>query len=286
MTTQKIIALVDGSVYSQSVCDHAAWIAAKINASVTLLHVLGRRETGNEPSNLSGNIGLGARTALLEELSDLDAQRAKLVQKRGRAILEDAQIRIQKANAIEVTTLLRNGEIVDTLQEFENDAELIVIGKRGEAADFDKLHLGSNLERVVRSSHKPVLVASRAYSDIERILIAFDGGSSVMKAIDFLSSTKIFKHLHCTLLYVGEETVDRNRQLEGASAMLSDVGHTTTVQYLSGQPEAVIAEQIDAQKINLLVMGAYGHSRIRNLIIGSTTTEMIRSCKVPVMLFR
>jgi len=38
--------------------------------------------------------------------------------------------------------------------------------------------------------------------------------------------------------------------------------------------------------INLLVMGAYGHSRIRYLIIGSTTTEMIRTCKIPVLLFR
>jgi nucleotide-binding universal stress UspA family protein len=33
-------------------------------------------------------------------------------------------------------------------------------------------------------------------------------------------------------------------------------------------------------------MGAYGHSRIRNFIIGSTTTEMVRSVKIPVMLFR
>ena len=36
----------------------------------------------------------------------------------------------------------------------------------------------------------------------------------------------------------------------------------------------------------MLVMGAYGHSRIRNLIIGSTTTQMIGACKVPIMLFR
>ncbi|MEQ9334216.1 MAG: universal stress protein [Thalassobaculum sp.] len=34
------------------------------------------------------------------------------------------------------------------------------------------------------------------------------------------------------------------------------------------------------------MMGAYGHSRIRSLIIGSTTTQMIRSCMIPVMLFR
>jgi nucleotide-binding universal stress UspA family protein len=33
-------------------------------------------------------------------------------------------------------------------------------------------------------------------------------------------------------------------------------------------------------------MGAYGHSRIRNLVIGSTTTSMIRNCRIPVMLFR
>jgi nucleotide-binding universal stress UspA family protein len=36
----------------------------------------------------------------------------------------------------------------------------------------------------------------------------------------------------------------------------------------------------------MVVMGAYGHSRIRTLIIGSTTTEMIRSCKVPIVLVR
>ncbi len=33
-------------------------------------------------------------------------------------------------------------------------------------------------------------------------------------------------------------------------------------------------------------MGAYGHSRIRSLIIGSTTTSLIRLCKVPVVPLR
>ncbi|WP_372803402.1 universal stress protein, partial [Paracoccus seriniphilus] len=42
---------------------------------------------------------------------------------------------------------------------------------------------------------------------------------------------------------------------------------------------------IDAEGFDMLVMGAYGHSRIRSLVIGSTTTEMVRSCKVPVLMF-
>jgi nucleotide-binding universal stress UspA family protein len=40
---------------------------------------------------------------------------------------------------------------------------------------------------------------------------------------------------------------------------------------------------VDETPFDMLVMGAYGHSRIRSLIIGSTTTQMIRSCKVPVV---
>jgi len=48
----------------------------------------------------------------------------------------------------------------------------------------------------------------------------------------------------------------------------------------------VIADTVESEQFDLLVMGAYGHSRIRNLIIGSTTTQMIGACKVPVMLFR
>ena len=90
----RLIALIDGSVYSESVCDHAAWIAQRTGAAVELLHVIGRRETPSAPANLSGAIALGARTALLNELSALDEQRAKLSQQRGRAILDDAMARM------------------------------------------------------------------------------------------------------------------------------------------------------------------------------------------------
>jgi len=72
--SQKIVALVDGSLYSASVCDHAAWIASRTGAPVELMHVLGRREAADSHDH-SGAIALGARTALLEELAALDAQR-------------------------------------------------------------------------------------------------------------------------------------------------------------------------------------------------------------------
>ena len=88
--TSKIIALIDGSIYSESVCGYAAWMATRSDAPLELVHVLGRRQAP-ESQDLSGSIRLGARSALLEELADLDSQRAKLISHRGRAILEDAR---------------------------------------------------------------------------------------------------------------------------------------------------------------------------------------------------
>lgn len=282
----KICALVDGSVYSESVSDHAAWIAQRAGYSVELLHVLGRRETSGAPSNLSGNITLGARTALLEELSSLDEQRAKLAQKYGRAILDDAKARIEAAGVDGVSAKLRIGDIVDTVAEFEADAEMVVVGKRGEAADFAKLHLGSNLERIVRAGRKPVFVASRGFKPIERFLIAYDGGASSMKAVDYVARGKLFAGLQCRLLTVGPDTAETRKRLDDARAILEDGGYSVEASVMQGQPETVISHAVESQAIDLLVMGAYGHSRVRSLIIGSTTTGMVRSCKIPIALFR
>ena len=281
----KIIALVDGSTYSESVCDHAAWVAKGKGWSVDILHVIGRRDESTDPRNLSGNIGLGARTALLHELAELDAQRAKLAQKRGRAILEDAMARVS-ADGVEAHSKLRMGDLVETLREMETEADLVIVGKRGEAADFATMHLGSNLERAVRSSTKPVLVASRAFQPVKKLLVAFDGGTSALKAVDHIARSELFAGLDIHLLTVGSESTAAKRGIEGAAALLKGAGYEVTSEIVAGEPDKVIADRAEAHDFDLLIMGAYGHSRIRNLFIGSTTTEMIRSCKVPVLLFR
>jgi len=283
--TDKIIALVDGSIYSASVCEHAAWLAARAGAPVELLHVLGRRESA-ENSDLSGSIRLGARTALLEELATLDEQRAKLVAHRGRAILEDARAIVERAGVSEITTRLRHGDIVETVAEVEADAAMILIGKRGEAADFAKGHLGSNLERIVRASHKPVVVAARAFRPIEKVLVAYDGGVSAMKAVDQIARNPVFAGLSVHVVTVGTATPEVKKGLENARALLEAAGITAETGVVSGQPDAALGKLVEEADFDMLVMGAYGHSRIRSLIIGSTTTAMIRSCKVPVVLMR
>jgi nucleotide-binding universal stress UspA family protein len=275
-----IIAFVDGSTYAHSVCELAAWAAQRSGAKVEVLHVLGRREAV-EGADLSGSIRLGARTALLEELADLDAKRAKLVTLRGRAILEDAKAVFAKAG-VDAVTRLRHGDLLDAFADQEGAAELVVIGKRGEAANLAKGHLGSNLERIVRATKRPVMVAARAFRPIQKLLIAFDGGASAQRAVDHVAENPMYKGLSVTLATVGTASPS----LQAAQTRLQGKGVATDVLVLEGQPDAVLAKLVEEARYDLLVMGAYGHSRIRSLIIGSTTTEMIRSCKVPVVLIR
>jgi nucleotide-binding universal stress UspA family protein len=281
-----LLALIDGSGYSRSVCDHAAWFARRLGAAVEIVHVLGRRDVSSKPEDLSGNIGLGARSALLEELAELDAQKARLSQKRGRAILDDARDSVSASGVNQVTTKLRLGEIVEMLQDLEADSDMIVIGKRGGGADFNRSHLGSNLERVVRSSHKPVLVVPSAFEPVQRFLIAYDGGPSVIKAIAEIARNKVFADLDCELLRVGTETPEVVAQMETSARQLREAGYRVKTKFEPGKPETVIAREVESDAYDLLVMGAFGHSRIRHLIIGSTTTEMIRNCKIPILLFR
>lgn len=285
MTTNTLIALVDGSGYSQSVCHHAAWIAGKTDWTVKLYHVMGRRDA-TEKQDLSGAIRLGARSELLEQLSQLDAERAKLSHAHGRAILEDAKTIIAGDGDIEVETRLRQGDLVETVAAKEETGEMIVLGKRGEAAVHATEHLGSNLERIVRASHKPVFIANRAFKPVERVLVAFDGAASSLKAVDFIARSPLFAGLDVALVFAGKETPEITKSLGSAVSTLKAGGIEAKTIIQGGEPEKVLSQLTAQDGHELLVMGAYGHSRIRSLLIGSTTTEMIRSCHVPVLIMR
>lgn len=280
----KLIALVDGSEYSRSVCEHAAWLATRSGRSVEVLHVIGRRSPGT--ADLSGALALGARTALLEELVDLDARMSRLGQARGRAILEDAEAILRKAGVEDVTTRLRIGDLVEEVSSAGADADMVVIGKRGEAADFAKPHLGSNLERVARVADRPVFVASRAFKAIGKVLVAFDGGPSCLKAVDHMSRSPTAQGLRFRLVRAGADTPEARRGLEGARAMLVGAGIEAETAVLTGAPAAAVADEAERWGADLMVMGAYGHSKIRSMILGSTTEELLRSCRIPVFLFR
>jgi nucleotide-binding universal stress UspA family protein len=280
-----ILSCTDGSIYARSIYDHTAWAAGRLAAEVHVLHMLEQAEK-IAPHDISGAIGLNASSELLAELVTLAENQGRVAQAKAREILADAKTHLTQAGVNKVVLEQRHGALVDSISHFDATADLVVIGKRGEHADFAKLHLGSNLERVIRSCRHPVLVASRAFQPIERFLIAYDGSPSVLKAVAYVLSNPLLKGLHCHLLRAGKIDDNARYYLEETAGKLRDAGYSVTSDAVAGPAEEVIARAVEEQRSNLLVMGAYGHSRIRHLIIGSTTTTMIRTVHVPVLMFR
>ena len=281
-----ILSCTDGSLYAPSVYQHSAWAAARMGAGVKVLHVLDPHHEQAHGGDLTGAIGFDASAELTEELVKLEETQARLARLKGKALLEDAAKQFVAAGITSVETLQRHGTLVDTLEELEPAAELVVIGKRGEHCDFAKGHLGSEVERVIRTSVRPVLVTSRAFRPIERFLIAYDGGPSVLKAVDFVLNNPLLKGLHCHILRAGMVDDNARYYLEETAQKLRAAGFEVTSQTTSGPAADNIAAYVTEQHINLLVMGAYGHSPIRQLILGSTTTTMVRTCQIPVLMFR
>ncbi|MEX0745174.1 MAG: universal stress protein [Phycisphaeraceae bacterium] len=283
--TDQVLAAIDGSQFSEGVCDYAAWASQALEAPLTFLHVVDNHPQTAE-ADLSGNIGLGSREHLLEELATLDEQRAKVAQEQGRLMLKAAKERAMEKGVADPATRQRNGTLVETLEELESEIRLLVVGKRGETAHQASEHLGSNLERVVRTLHRPILMVSEAFRTPAKVMLAFDGSKTTRKGVEMLAKSPLFDGIPVHVVIVGAETGDNRSQLDWALATLRDAGHAAEGAIRAGEVEQTLHAYQDEHGIDLLVMGAYGHSRIRHLLVGSTTTTMLRKASVPVLLLR
>ncbi len=281
-----ILVCTDGSIYAPSVYQHAAWAARGLSAGIELLHVIEHHREHCATHDLSGAIGVDARAELTEELARLEETQGRVARLKGKAILGEAQRLLTEAGISSVTLTQRHGSFVETLEDREPHVELVVVGKRGEHADFAKGHLGSNLEDLVRISVRPVLVAARVFRPIQRFLIAFDDSPSARKAVSHVANSTLVKGLECHVMMVGRTDAAHESALAWARDTLVRAGYTVHARLKPGGAAAVISEVVKNEGIDLLVMGAFGHSVLREFIVGSTTAKVVKSCAIPVLMFR
>lgn len=282
-----VMAAIDGSSFSENVCDYAAWASLALDAPLVFVHVVDNHSDVPDDANLSGNLRFGARERLMEELSDLDEKRAKINREQGKLMLEAARDRAIEDGVSDPQTRQRNGTLVETLVELEKDVRLLIVGKRGEKADQATGHLGSNLERVVREMHRPILmVPSAKFKTPESVMMAFDGSKTARKGVEMLAKSPLFNAAVCHVVIIGADTAENRSQLEWALSTLRDAGHDAEGAIRAGDVETTLHAYEQENAIDMMVMGAYGHSRIRHLLIGSTTTEMLRKSHIPVLILR
>lgn len=282
---EHVLACIDGSSYMDHVCDLAAWSSKRLQMPVEVLHVVQRSDGVSARGDLSGSIGLGVKSSLMEELVELEAKETKLQVERGRILLKAAEQRVRDGGAFDVRTLHRHGEVLETILEQEVDARVVIIGKRGASHDNQLTQIGAHIERIVRGSTKPVFIASRPYSEPCHIVFAYDASPAADRALARLEQSLLFKGLPVTIVMADTDDATHRSALDKAAEKLRAKRQVTT-DLQRGKPAAVIASAVEKTPGAMLVMGAYGHSPIRTFILGSTTSTMIRTVHVPILLIR
>lgn len=286
-TTPWVLACIDGSTLTDAVCDYAAWIALRVEAPLKLLHTIDHHPETAAKSDLTGSIGFGSREHLLEELTAVEQQRSKLRLQQGKLLLQAAKERVLQSGITEPVTNQRHGGLIESLIELEDNIRVLVIGVRGKVHENQPGRIGAKLESIIRSLHRPILVVNEAFKAPERIMIAYDGGKAAQKAVDMVASSPLYKGLICHLVCVSKEDEAKEQSLESAANKLRNAGGIRVIaNKLQGKPDQALCEYQEKYEIDLTVMGAFSHTRIHDLLLGSFTAKMLMNTKKPLLLLR
>lgn len=277
----QVVAALDASLFTRGVCRHAAWAAARLGAPLACVHVLeGRR--GREGTGAPAAIELDPAATPMDEPGLLEASARLDGDARARLLLQQAALLAGQDGGLPVHALVGRGPLVDVLGGLADGASLFVMGHRGEQSEFGKARLGSQVERVVRGVGQPLLVVPRGFSGVRRVLVAFEGSDNGRRRLQWVARSPLFTGLDIRLVTVGEEPA--REALDWALATLAEAGIEAVGRVVQGDPQEMIGLHAAAVRADLLVMGAYGRSRLHQLLMGSTTSMVLQASRIPVLL--
>ena len=278
---QNILIPTDGSDYGKTAIAYGIYFARKLNAQLTGLHVVDiRLIRGPVFTDISGSIGLPPYQEFLPAIeSGLDAK--------ADAILQDFRGQCDAAG-VHPETVKVTGVIDETIiEEGRKCCDWILLAQRGEHFHINGgAILGSTAQSVVRRSGKPVLVTPEHFREIKSMAIAYDGSAPSHRALKLAAELSKQAAWPLSVVMVTADRTSGKDISKKAEALLSAFEMDSAATILTGKEDKALLKFIREGTVELLVMGAYGHNRLRELLVGSTTSSVIRKSTIPVLLTR
>jgi nucleotide-binding universal stress UspA family protein len=280
MIIKQILIPTDGSDYSKTALEYGIYIGKLLDAQLTGLHIIDIKIIqGPIFSDIFGSVSLSPFPEFLTVIEKgLDERADSILETfRKRCEREGQAPRIQKVTGIIDEEILREGR----------DADLILLAQRGEHYPLSQsVLLGSTAEAVVRKSGKPVLVTPGKFQEIESMGLAYDGSPPAQHALDIAALLSVKTKWPLTVILITDHAslaADLTKRVE---TFLEPFEIDSDVIVLRGKEEKEIIKFIQEGAVELMLMGAYGTSRFKELLLGSTTSYVIRNSKIPVLLTR
>jgi nucleotide-binding universal stress UspA family protein len=228
---------------------------------------------------------LGTSIGGMVPYADFQQNVRQFLEDTARAALDELEGKCNSAG-ISFTRTTKEGVVGKEIVESAKRCDMISMGMAGEHAFWRDAFLGSNLESVVRQTHKPVLVTPEKYKKITKILVAYDASSFSTKALTACADIAEQMKLPLTVVTVSDDKKVGEDILSQADENLKDCKITYDKVLKDGETVSAILELCKEGSYDLLAMGAYGHSKIRELILGNTTVQIMRKVSCAVLLCR
>lgn len=275
-----ILVPIDGSDTSLVAVDYAIELSRSFNSEITGISII-------DIKKLAGPFmrDLGTSIGGMVPYGDFQQNVRKFLEDTSRAALDELEGKCDSEN-IPCTRTIKEGVVSKEIVESAKRCDMISMGMAGEHAFWRDAFLGSNLESVVRQTHKPVLVTPEEYKKITKILIAYDGSSFSSKALNAGAEIAQQLHLPLTVITVSDDKKSGEDILSQATGILKGYDITHDNMREGGDTVDAILGFCKKGLYDLLVIGAYGHSKIRELILGNTTVQLMRKVTCPVLLCR
>ena len=278
---KSILIPTDGSDYGKTAIAYGISIARKLGAQLTGLHVVDvRLMQGPVFTDISGSIGLPPYQELLPVIeSGLDAKAESILTK-FREQCEAAGIRPETKKIV--------GVIEETIvEEGRRCCDWVLLAQRGEHFHIGSgAILGSTAQAVVRHSGKPVLVTPEHFREIKTMALAYDGSAPADNALKLAAELSHRAGWPLSVVIINDAQTHGAKRSQTARNFLATLAVDSTMIVRKGAEDKVILQYIREGSADLLVMGAYGHNRLRELLLGSTTSSVIRKSTIPVLLTR
>lgn len=274
---KRILVPTDGSELAQIGASYAISLAKAFQAHIQGIYVIDvKLLEGPFLQDLSASLGTAPYVNYQGNIS-------MLLEERGKSALQ-ALTAACEAAGVPCETSQTSGVVPRVIVDNSGLADLIVMGRGGEHNEWLEGLVGSTAEAVIRRSELPVIITGTAEPGHQRILMAYDGSphsqNALRTAVAFVEMWKT----SLQILIVGE---DGNKSAAGeVKGYLEAHGVNGTVLEAVGDSGEQIVEVAKSAEADLIVMGAYGHSKVREFVVGSTTTYVINHATCPVMLAR
>ena len=271
-----LLIATDGSVYADVATECGAWLAARLGARITALYVIdARRLAGHFIKHVSEILESFPYEGVIERVRDY-------YRKQGDEALRRAA-KICERFGVECETELRTGNVVKVISDESANADLLMIGERGEDEELETGFLGSVSEKLVRKVNHPVLLTGLQVREFKRALLAYDGSEAARRAMKLLAILAAALGMEVEAVQMVEEG-EPTTALKEVISYFKNYPVRLSTHYLLSDTHAVIIEHAKEMNCGLMVMGAYNNRLGESLALGTTTDYLLRNSPIPVLV--